>query len=66
VRCAGVDLRAPLVPAAGTGALLYLLRSHVSGPGPDRYLAPELAAVEAVLASADMSAMLNDLDITVR
>ena len=61
-----IDLRAPLVPAAGTAALLDLLRRHVSGPGPDRYLAPELAAAEAVLTSTDMSAALSDVDITMR
>jgi len=45
-----VDLRAPLEPAPVTGAAIALLRDHVPGPGPDRYLAPELAAAEALLA----------------
>ena len=61
-----IDLRAPLVPSAGTGALLDLLRRHVPGPGPDRYLAPELAAAVAVLRSTDMSAALSDVDIKMR
>ena len=39
-----IDLRAPLTPAPGTGAVLARLREHVEGPGPDRYLAPEIAA----------------------
>ncbi len=44
-----LDLRAPLLPAAGTGAALTALRSRVPGPGPDRYLAAEIeATVEAV------------------
>ncbi len=47
----GLDLRAPLGPAAGTGAALAGLRQLVPGPGPDRYLAPELAAAEAYVAS---------------
>jgi histidine ammonia-lyase len=47
----GLDLRAPLAPAAGTAAALSVLRSRVPGPGPDRYLAPELAAVEALVRS---------------
>ena len=47
----GLDLRAPLAPAAGTAAALAVLRSRVPGPGPDRYLAPELAAVEALVRS---------------
>ena len=47
----GLDLRAPLRPAPGTGAALEALRDRVPGPGPDRYLAPELAAVEGLVAS---------------
>ena len=39
-----IDLRAPLTPAPGTGAVLARLRAHVEGPGPDRHLAPEIAA----------------------
>jgi histidine ammonia-lyase len=46
-----LDLRAPLAPAPGTGAALAALRSRVPGPGPDRFLAPELAEVEAMVAS---------------
>jgi histidine ammonia-lyase len=49
-----LDLRAPLRPAPGTGAALEVLRSRVPGPGPDRYLAPELAAVEALVASGSL------------
>ena len=47
-----VELRAPLEPAARTAALSARLRTHVPGAGPDRYLAPELAAAEALLADA--------------
>jgi histidine ammonia-lyase len=47
----GLDLRAPLAPAAGTRAALSLLRSRVPGPGPDRFLAPELASVEELVGS---------------
>jgi histidine ammonia-lyase len=47
----GLDLRAPLAPAAGTGAAVEMLRSRVPGPGPDRYLSPELAAAEALVSS---------------
>ncbi|HTU84434.1 MAG TPA: histidine ammonia-lyase [Solirubrobacteraceae bacterium] len=46
-----LDLRAPLTPAAGTGAALAAIRSAVPGPGPDRYLSPELAAVEELVRS---------------
>nr|WP_293774628.1 histidine ammonia-lyase [Sporichthya sp.] len=45
----GLDLRAPLTPAPGSGAALAKLRERVPGPGPDRHLAPDIeAAVEAV------------------
>ena len=46
-----LDLRAPLEPAAATGAVRDGLRAGagVPGPGPDRYLAPEIRdAVEYV------------------
>jgi histidine ammonia-lyase len=44
-----LDLRAPLKPAAGTAAAVNALRSIADGPGPDRRLAPELAAVERIV-----------------
>ena len=49
--CAGaaIDLRAPLQPGAGTGAALALLRTRVGGPGPDRWLSPDLRAAESLL-----------------
>jgi histidine ammonia-lyase len=44
-----LDMRAPLTPAAGTGAVVTALRRRVLGPGPDRYLSPEIeTAVELV------------------
>ena len=52
----GLDLRAPLRPAAATAAALEVLRAHVPGPGQDRHLAPELAAVEALIASGELLA----------
>lgn len=47
---AAIDLRAPLAPAAGTGAALKTVRTEVAAPGTDRWLSPELRAVEAMLA----------------
>lgn len=42
-----LQLRAPLRPAPATGAAVEALRAAgVAGPGPDRHLAPELAAAE--------------------
>ncbi len=46
-----LDLREPLHPAAGTAAALSTIRRRVQGPGPDRYLSPELAEVEALVSS---------------
>ena len=45
----GIELRAPLQPAAGTAAAVGLLRTRVPGPGPDRWLSPEMAAAEQML-----------------
>jgi histidine ammonia-lyase len=53
-----IDLRAPLEPGPATGVALQTLRRHVPGPGPDRFLAPELAAAEALLASTELDAAL--------
>jgi histidine ammonia-lyase len=52
-----LDLRAPLRPGPATAAVVAALRSHVDGPGPDRYLAPEIeAAVDFVRSGAAISA----------
>jgi histidine ammonia-lyase len=47
----GLSLRAPLTPAPATGAVLELIRGRVPGPGPDRPLASDLAAVDELVAS---------------
>ena len=47
----GLDLRGPLEPAAGTAAALGAVREAAPGPGPDRWLAPELAAIVRLVAS---------------
>jgi histidine ammonia-lyase len=45
-----VEIRAPLQPAKVTGELIARLRgAGVAGVGPDRFLAPELAAAEDLL-----------------
>ncbi|MBM3689510.1 MAG: histidine ammonia-lyase [Actinobacteria bacterium] len=44
-----LDLRSPLSPADATAAVVALLRRNVEGPGPDRYLAPEIAAATALV-----------------
>jgi len=46
-----LDLRAPLQPAAATGAVRDLVRTVAGGPGPDRFLSPEMEAVTTLVAS---------------
>ena len=46
-----LDLRSPLIPAPATAAVRDLVRRQVPGVGPDRYVAPELAAAEAFIRS---------------
>jgi len=46
-----LDLRAPLSPAPATAAVVAGLRSSVEGPGQDRFLAPEIGAAVAYVAS---------------
>jgi histidine ammonia-lyase len=46
-----LDLRAPLEPGPGTDAARAAVRAVVPGAGPDRWLAPELAEVEALVGS---------------
>lgn len=49
-----LDLRAPLRPAPATAAALALLRTKVGGPGPDRHLAPEIAAATDLITSGEL------------
>jgi histidine ammonia-lyase len=49
-----LDLRAPLRPAAGTAAALTAVRGHVPGFGPDRFMSPELRAVEELVGSGQL------------
>jgi histidine ammonia-lyase len=50
----GLDLRAPLTPAPATAAVVATLRERVPGPGPDRHLAPEIAATVEALRSGEL------------
>lgn len=56
--CAGhaIDLREPLAPAAGSRAVIDLLRGEIPGPGADRYLAPELASAERLVSDGSVLA----------
>jgi histidine ammonia-lyase len=53
-----IELRAPLVPSPVSQKVIVQLRKSVAGPGPDRYLSPELeAATEFVASGRVMSAI---------
>jgi histidine ammonia-lyase len=45
-----LELRAPLVPAPGTAAVVVAIRERVAGIGEDRHLAPEIEAVRELVA----------------
>lgn len=55
-----LDLRAPLEPAAGTGAVVALLRTRVEGPGEDRYLSPEIEAASELVSSGAVLAAASE------
>ena len=54
-----LDLRAPLRPAPGTAAALAAVRERVPGPGPDRFVSPEVTAIEAIVASGQLLAAVE-------
>jgi histidine ammonia-lyase len=51
-----LDLRAPLLPAAATAASVAAVRAEAPGPGPDRYLTPEIEAVVELVRSGSVLA----------
>ncbi|NLF04314.1 MAG: histidine ammonia-lyase [Actinomycetales bacterium] len=51
-----LDLRAPLEPAPATRAVRDLVRAHVEGPGPDRYMSPEIDAVVDLVQRGEITA----------
>jgi histidine ammonia-lyase len=46
-----LDLRAPLLPGPATAAVRDLVRTRIGPPGPDRFLAPDLAAAAELVSS---------------
>ena len=62
----GIELRAPLRPAEGTGAAVRLLRDQVPGPGSDRWLSPELAAAEQMLADEALVPVVEEISGTLK
>src|SRR4051794_32209474 len=55
----GIDMRAPLEPGRGSAAALQAVRDRIAGPGPDRWLAPDLKAAEELVKSG---ALLDAVD----
>jgi len=54
----GIQLRAPLEPSPATGAVINALRETTAGPGPDRFLAPQIeAAVQLVATGGALRAL---------
>jgi histidine ammonia-lyase len=54
-----VELRAPLQPSAGTSAALAAIRRQVPPVGPDRFLSPELRAVEDMVVRGEIVASVE-------
>lgn len=51
----GLELRGPLEPARGTGAVVREVRTVVAGAGPDRFLSPEIEAVTTLVRSGGIA-----------
>ena len=56
-----LDLRTPLVAAVGTAAARTRLRADVAGPGPDRFLSPELEQAYALVRHGDIVHAVEDV-----
>jgi histidine ammonia-lyase len=54
-----LDLRAPHAPAPATAAAHALVRTRVQAMGPDRFLAPEIAAAHDLVASGEVVAAVE-------
>ena len=54
--CRALDLRAPLKPAPATAAVRDAVRrAGVAGPGPDRYVSPDLEAVTELVLTGEIA-----------
>jgi histidine ammonia-lyase len=58
---AAIDLRAPLRSAASTAAVTAVVRARVSRPGDDRWVSPDLVAVEELLADGSLLAAVDSV-----
>jgi histidine ammonia-lyase len=58
----GIELRGPLTSTPGIAAVIAEIRVEVPGAGPDRFLAPEIAAVTELVSSG---ALLGAVESTI-
>ncbi len=55
-----LDLCSPLDPSPAAAALVAVLAREGLGPGPDRFLAPDLAFVDQFVASGDLLTLVEE------
>ena len=56
----GIELRAPLLPAPASAAVIGVLRdAGIAGPGPDRWLAPDIETAVQVVADGRVLAAVE-------
>ena len=55
-----LDLRSPLQAGPATGAVRDLVRTVAAGPGPDRFLSPEMEAVTALVQSGAVARIAKE------
>ncbi|MER7448594.1 histidine ammonia-lyase [Microbacterium sp. NPDC097977] len=55
-----LDLRAPLQAGPATGAVRDLVRTVAAGPGPDRYLSPDMESVTALVQSGAVARIAKE------
>ena len=56
-----IDLRSPLLPADATSAAVEVLRGEIPGPGPDRFLSPEIQMAEELLRSGHITSAVEKI-----
>ncbi|WP_350348765.1 histidine ammonia-lyase [Agromyces sp. G08B096] len=56
----GLSLRAPLEPGAATGSVVRLVTEAPGGPGPDRFLSPEIETVVELVRSGRVRAAAEE------
>ncbi|WP_405147504.1 histidine ammonia-lyase [Sphaerisporangium sp. NBC_01403] len=56
-----IELRRPHEPAPATGAVVTALRQEIPGPGPDRFLAPEIESAVRLVAGGTVLAAAESI-----